>query len=111
MRRFAAVRKKEGIIGGFADVTLDDDMYGETTYEKAERKMLVNSISLAIEKGGFNGNRTYDVPFVGRPFKPDNFGKLRRKALQFPVSGRLQCLLDHERKHTFSRRVDRRGLY
>ena len=47
-------KEKEGIIGGFADVTLDDDMYGETTYEKAERKMLVNSISLAIEKGGFN---------------------------------------------------------
>lgn len=42
-------KEKEGIIGGFADVTLDDDMYGETTYEKAERKMLVNSISLAIE--------------------------------------------------------------
>lgn len=46
-------KEKTGIIGGFADVALDDDMYGESTYEKAECKMLTNAISLAIEKGGF----------------------------------------------------------
>ncbi len=46
-------KEKIGVIGGFADVTLDDDMYGETTYEKAECKMLANTIALAIEKGGY----------------------------------------------------------
>ena len=46
-------KEKIGVIGEFADITLDDDMYGETTYEKAECKMLANAIALAIEKGGY----------------------------------------------------------
>ncbi|MDE7329802.1 MAG: stage V sporulation protein AD [Clostridia bacterium] len=53
---FAAVcgsKEKEGVLGSFADVTLNDDMYGEDTFEKAECKMLSNAISLAIEKGGY----------------------------------------------------------
>ncbi|MDE6612967.1 MAG: stage V sporulation protein AD, partial [Clostridia bacterium] len=40
---FAAIcgsKEKEGIIGEYADVTLEDDMYGESTFEKAECKML-----------------------------------------------------------------------
>lgn len=45
-------KEKTGVIGSYADVPLDDDMYGETTYEKAECKMLTNAIALAIEKGG-----------------------------------------------------------
>ena len=28
-------KEKTGVIGAFADVALDDDMYGESTYEKA----------------------------------------------------------------------------
>ncbi|MDE6001447.1 MAG: hypothetical protein K2G96_03915 [Clostridia bacterium] len=51
---FAAIcgsKEKEGIIGEYADITLDDDMYDESTFEKAECKMLTNAISLAIEKG------------------------------------------------------------
>ena len=53
---FASVcgsKEKQGAIGAFADVALDDDMYGESTYEKAECKMLTKAISVAIEKGGF----------------------------------------------------------
>ena len=46
-------KEKTGVIGGYADITLEDDMYEESTYEKAECKMLTNVISLAIEKGGF----------------------------------------------------------
>ncbi len=52
---FAAIcgsKEKEGVIGEYADITLDDDMYGESTFEKAECKMLTGAISLAIEKGG-----------------------------------------------------------
>ena len=36
---FAAVcgsKEKEGVLGDFADITLDDDMYEESTFEKAE---------------------------------------------------------------------------
>ena len=89
IKSFAAIcgsKEKEGIIGEYADVTLDDDMYGETTFEKAECKMLTNAISLAIEKGGYKEQdidvmlsgdllnqiisasfaaRDYDFPFLG----------------------------------------------
>lgn len=56
IKSFAAIcgsKEKEGIIGDFADITLDDDMYGESTYEKAECKMLTTAISTAIEKSGY----------------------------------------------------------
>lgn len=86
---FAAVcgsKEKMGVIGEFADIALDDDMYGESTYEKAECKMLTNAISLAIEKGKFEEKdidvlvsgdllnqiisasfaaRDYNFPFIG----------------------------------------------
>lgn len=86
---FAAIcgsKEKQGIIGSYADVTLDDDMYGESTFEKAECKMLTGAISLAIEKGGLKERdidvllsgdllnqiisasfaaRDYDFPFIG----------------------------------------------
>lgn len=53
---FAAVvgsKEKAGVLGSYADVTLDDDMYEESTFEKAECKMLTTAISLAITKGGY----------------------------------------------------------
>ena len=53
---FAAVcgsKEKQGVLGSFADITLDDDMFEESTFEKAECKMLSTAISLAIEKGGY----------------------------------------------------------
>ncbi|MBE7088453.1 MAG: stage V sporulation protein AD, partial [Clostridiales bacterium] len=52
---FAAVcgsKEKQGIIGEYADVTLTDDNFGESTFEKAECKMLTSAISIAMEKGG-----------------------------------------------------------
>ncbi len=86
---FAAVcgsKEKEGIIGQYADIALDDDMYGESTFEKAECKMLTTAISQCMEKGGksekdvdvlLSGDllnqiisasfaaRDYDLPFLG----------------------------------------------
>ncbi|MDE7306648.1 MAG: stage V sporulation protein AD [Clostridia bacterium] len=64
---FAAIcgsKEKEGIIGEYADITLDDDMYDESTFEKAECKMLTNAISLAIEKGELR-ERDIDVLVSG----------------------------------------------
>ncbi len=43
-------KESEGSIGKFIETKLDDDMYGETTFEKAESKMLFNAIKKAIEK-------------------------------------------------------------
>lgn len=46
-------KESAGILGDYADITLQDDMYGESTFEKAECKMLTTAISLAMEKGGY----------------------------------------------------------
>ena len=86
---FSAVcgsKEKEGIIGQYADIALDDDMYGESTYEKAECKMLTTAILQCIEKRGMTEKdvdvlisgdllnqiisasfaaRDYDIPFLG----------------------------------------------
>ena len=79
-------KEKEGIIGQYADIALDDDMYGESTYEKAECKMLTTAILQCIEKRGMTEKdvdvlisgdllnqiisasfaaRDYDIPFLG----------------------------------------------
>ncbi len=48
----AGPKECEGVVGNFVDKTLMDDMFGESTYEKAECKMLAYAISKAIENGG-----------------------------------------------------------
>ncbi|MBO5328327.1 MAG: stage V sporulation protein AD, partial [Clostridia bacterium] len=57
-------KEKEGIIGEYADITLFDDDFGESTFEKAECKMLTTAISLAMKKGGV-GERDVDVLLSG----------------------------------------------
>lgn len=75
-----------GVVGRYVDVALKDDMYGESTFEKAECKMLTQAISVAIEKAGYREGdidallsgdllnqiisasfaaRDYDIPFLG----------------------------------------------
>ena len=64
---FAAIcgsKEKVGILGEYADITLEDDMYAESTFEKAECKMLTNAIALAIKKGGYE-DRDIDALFSG----------------------------------------------
>ena len=41
-----------GIVGKYVDKTLTDDRFGESTYEKAECKMLSFAVSQAIENAG-----------------------------------------------------------
>ena len=48
----AGPKECEGVVGNFVDKTLTDDMFGESTYEKAECKMLTYAISKAIENAG-----------------------------------------------------------
>lgn len=44
----AGTKECEGIVGRYVEVALSDDMYGESTYEKAECKMLSRVIHGAI---------------------------------------------------------------
>ena len=48
----AGPKESVGIVGKYVDKTLTDDMFGESTYEKAECKMLSFAISKAIENAG-----------------------------------------------------------
>ena len=48
----AGPKESEGVVGNYADKTLTDDMFGESTYEKAECKMLSFAVTKAIENAG-----------------------------------------------------------
>ena len=48
----AGPKECAGVVGKFVDKTLSDDTFGESTYEKAECKMLSYAISKAIENAG-----------------------------------------------------------
>lgn len=82
----AGPKESQGIVGKYVDRTLNDDTFGEDTYEKAECKMLSYAIDKAIEKSGFQRDeidllisgdllnqiisasfaaRDFDIPFVG----------------------------------------------
>lgn len=82
----AGTKESEGIIGEYADTLLKDDMFGETTYERAECKMLIHVIDGAIKKGRLRREdigllvsgdllnqiisasfaaREFDIPFLG----------------------------------------------
>ena len=89
VRSFAAVcgsKEREGVIGGYADVTLTDDMYGESTYEKAECKMLSNAISLAVEKGRLTDS-DIEVMFSGDLLNQIISASFAARDFQFPFLG------------------------
>ncbi|MBQ9729227.1 MAG: stage V sporulation protein AD [Clostridia bacterium] len=45
----AGPKEAEGVVGKYADKALNDDMYGEDTYEKAECKMLTYAVRRSIQ--------------------------------------------------------------
>ena len=47
----AGPKECAGVAGKYVDLALDDDMFGESTYEKAECKMLRYAVNKAIENG------------------------------------------------------------
>ena len=82
----AGPKECRGIIGRYVETALSDDMYGESTYEKAECKMLSTVIDGAISNAGLDRNevdmivsgdllnqiisasfaaRDFSVPFLG----------------------------------------------
>lgn len=48
----AGPKECAGVVGRYVDKALADDMFGESTYEKAECKMLAYAIGKAIENAG-----------------------------------------------------------
>ena len=50
----AGTKECRGIIGRYVETALSDDMYGESTFEKAECKMLSKVIDGAISNAGLD---------------------------------------------------------
>lgn len=46
------VKEGKGPLGEWFDIVLEEDSFGEKTWEKSESKMLKEAINLAIQKGG-----------------------------------------------------------
>ncbi len=82
----AGPKECAGVVGRYVDKALIDDRFGESTYEKAECKMLSYAISKAIENAGMSEQdvemlisgdllnqiisasfaaRDFDIPFLG----------------------------------------------
>lgn len=49
----AGTKESRGVIGRYVEIALSDDNFGESTFEKAECKMLSTVIDGAIKNGGF----------------------------------------------------------
>ena len=60
----AGKKEGEGPLHEYFDVILEDAMYGEESWEKAESKLLKNAVSKAIEKAGVT-NREIDYICAG----------------------------------------------
>ncbi len=82
----AGVKESQGPLGFFFDETLTDDLWGEKSWEKAESKLMQQTVLSAIKKSGFvpddidyifagdllnqctstnYGIRVFEIPFVG----------------------------------------------
>ena len=48
----AGPKECAGVLGDFVDAALGDDMFGENTFERAERKMLLTAVRLSLQKAG-----------------------------------------------------------
>ena len=48
----AGPKECAGVLGDYVDLALTDDMFGESTFERAERKMLLWAVEKSIEKAG-----------------------------------------------------------
>ncbi len=86
---FAAVvgsKESAGVLGNYADVTLQDDMYEESTFEKAECKMLATAIALAIEKGGYS-EKDIDVLLSGDLLNQIISASFAARDFNFPFLG------------------------
>lgn len=60
----AGKSEKEGPIGAYFDLSFNDDLWGEKTWELTERKMFIEAVKLAIARAGLK-NDEVDYLFGG----------------------------------------------
>lgn len=89
----AGPKECAGVVGRYVDKALADDMFGESTYEKAECKMLAYADRQSHRKRGHEG-RGYRYDDFGRFAQSDHFRLLCGARFRFPLSGRVRRLFD-----------------
>lgn len=82
----AGPKESVGVVGRYADKTLFDDMYGETTYEKAECKMLSYAIAQAIRNAGLT-ERDIDLLVSGDLLNQIISASFAARDFDFPFLG------------------------
>ena len=82
----AGPKEVQGIVGKYVDCPLQDDTFGEDTYEKAECKMLSYAISKAIEKSGF-GRDNIDLMVSGDLLNQIISASFAARDFDFPFLG------------------------
>ena len=82
----AGPKECAGVVGKYVDKTLTDDMYGESTYEKAECKMLSYAISQTIKNAGLT-ERDVDLLISGDLLNQIISASFAARDFQFPFLG------------------------
>lgn len=82
----AGPKECAGVVGRYVDKALADDMFGESTYEKAESKMLSFAISKAIENAGLQ-QRDMDMLIAGDLLNQIISASFAARDFSFPFLG------------------------
>lgn len=82
----AGPKECAGVVGKYVDKALADDMFGESTYEKAECKMLSYAISKAMENAGLTETDT-DMLIAGDLLNQIISASFSARDFNFPFLG------------------------
>ncbi len=82
----AGPKESAGIVGKYVDKTLTDDLFGESTYEKAECKMLSYAISQAIKNAELT-EKEIDLLVSGDLLNQIISASFAARDFQFPFLG------------------------
>ena len=82
----AGPKESAGVLGNFVDKTLMDDLFGESTYEKAECKMLSYAISQAIKNANLT-EKEIDLLISGDLLNQIISASFAARDFQFPFVG------------------------
>lgn len=76
----------QGPLGNTFDIVLDDNLFGEKSWEKAERKMLLESVKLVISKVGLT-EKDIDYHLAGDLLNQTISANFAARDLQIPFLG------------------------
>lgn len=82
----AGPKECAGVVGKYVDMALSDDMFGESTYEKAECKMLTFAIQKAIENAAL-GEEKIDMLISGDLLNQIISASFAARDFDFPFLG------------------------